>query len=135
VAEAAERVRIDKWLWAARFVKTRALAVEAIQGGRVDVNGVRAKPSKEVAAGDRVDISFGPTRWSVVVRVAGDRRGPASEAALLYEEMAESRERREQQAAERKAAGALGADLGGRPTKRDRRRIEALRASMRNQPR
>jgi len=135
VAEAPERVRIDKWLWAARFVKTRALAVEAIQGGRVDVNGARAKPSKEVGAGDRVDISFGPIRWSVVVRVARDRRGPASEAALLYEETAESRERREQQAAVRRVAGALGADLGGRPTKRDRRRIEALRASMRNQPR
>ena len=135
MAESLERVRIDKWLWAARFVKTRALAVEAIQGGRVDVNGARAKPGKEVRAGDRVDISFGATRWSVVVRVAGERRGPASEAALLYEETDESRERREQQAAERKIAGALGADLGGRPTKRDRRRIEALRASMRNQPR
>ncbi|MDX6647213.1 MAG: ribosome-associated heat shock protein Hsp15 [Miltoncostaeaceae bacterium] len=134
MAEAPERVRIDKWLWAARFVKTRALAVEAIQGGRVEVNGARAKPGKEVRAGDRVEISFGPTRWSVVVLVAGDRRGPASQAALLYEETAESRERREQLAAERRFAGALGADLGARPTKRDRRRIEALRSFMRNRP-
>jgi ribosome-associated heat shock protein Hsp15 len=134
MAETPERVRIDKWLWAARFVKTRALAVEAIQGGRVDVNGARAKPGKEVRAGDLVEISFGPTRWSVVVRAAGDRRGPASQAALLYEETDESRERRERLAAERRAAGALGADLGARPTKRDRRRIEALRSSLRNRP-
>jgi ribosome-associated heat shock protein Hsp15 len=134
MAPVPDRVRIDKWLWAARFVKTRALAVEAIQGGRVEVNGARAKPGKEVREGDRVDISLGQVRWTVVVRVAGDRRGPASEAALLYEETAASRERRDQQAAERRFAGALGADLGGRPTKRDRRRIEALRSSMRNRP-
>jgi ribosome-associated heat shock protein Hsp15 len=132
MAEAPERVRIDKWLWAARFVKTRALAVEAINGGRVEVNGARAKPGKEVRAGDRVDISFGATRWSVVVRVSGDRRGPASQAALLYEETEESRARRERQAAERKFAAPPGADLGTRPTKRDRRRIEAVRASLRS---
>jgi ribosome-associated heat shock protein Hsp15 len=120
----AERTRVDKWLWAARFVKTRGLAVEAVNGGRVEVNGQRVKPSKEIRAGDRLEITIGQVRTSVVVRGISARRGPASEAALLYEETAESREARERQAAERRLA-APDAELGGRPTKRDRRRFEA----------
>jgi ribosome-associated heat shock protein Hsp15 len=120
-------VRIDRWLWAARLVKTRALAAEAVRGGRVDVNGRAAKPSKEVGPGDRVEITVGQVRREVVVRDVAERRGPASEAALLYEETAESVAARERLAAERKAAAAAGGDLGARPTKRDRRRYEKAR--------
>jgi ribosome-associated heat shock protein Hsp15 len=125
-----ERVRVDKWLWAARFFKTRGLAAEAIQGGRVHLGGVRAKPAKEVRVGDTLDITIGQTPWTVVVRAVSERRGPASEAALLYEETPESRERRERLAAERRVAPPPGAEFHGRPTKRDRRRIEAIRASL-----
>ncbi|HWH15522.1 MAG TPA: RNA-binding S4 domain-containing protein, partial [Miltoncostaeaceae bacterium] len=116
------RVRLDRWLWAARFFKTRSLAAEAVQGGRVDVNGTRAKPSKELRVGDRVDLTIGSVAWTVDVRGLSDRRGPAPEAQRLYEETDESRERRERHAAQRRLAPAPGADLGARPTKRDRRR-------------
>jgi len=126
--EPPERVRVDKWLWAARFFKTRGLASEAIQGGRVRVNEARAKPAREVRAGDRVDVRIGEVTWTVVVREAGDRRGPAVQAARLYEETPESRERRELHAAERQSAAVPGKDSRGRPTKRDRRRIESLRS-------
>ena len=122
-----EPVRVDRWLWAARLVKTRALAVEAIKGGRVEVNGERAKPSKDVRPGDRVELSSGPLRRTVLVRATSVRRGPASEAALLYEETPESVAARERLAAERRLAGATGARGGPRPTKRDRRRIDAAR--------
>jgi ribosome-associated heat shock protein Hsp15 len=122
-----EPVRVDRWLWAARLVKTRALAVEAIKGGRVDVNGERAKPSKDVRPGDRIEMATGPLRRTVIVRATSVRRGPASEAALLYEETEESRAARERLAAERRLAGATGARGGARPTKRDRRRLDAAR--------
>ena len=122
-----ERVRIDKWLWAARLVKTRALAAEALKGGRVEVNGERAKPSREVHPGDRIDFASGRLRISVVVRTTSARRGPASVAALLYDETAESREARERLATERRIERATGLREGGRPTKRDRRRLDAAR--------
>jgi ribosome-associated heat shock protein Hsp15 len=124
-------VRLDRWLWAARLVKTRALGVEAIKGGRVEVNGERAKPSREVKPGDRIEIASGPLRRTVEVRATAVRRGPASEAALLYEETEESREARERLAAERRLAGASGARGGARPTKRDRRRLDATRRARR----
>ncbi len=122
----SEPVRVDKWLWAARFVKTRALAVEAVTGGRVRVNGQRVKPSKEIQAGDAVEITVGEVRRSVVVQGASRHRGPASVAALLYEETPESIEAREQAAAERRLArpAGSGGEGGARPTKRDRRRFE-----------
>jgi ribosome-associated heat shock protein Hsp15 len=126
-----ERVRIDKWLWAARFFKTRGDATDAVAGGHVQLNGARVKPSKEVGTGDRLEIRRGPTRWDVVVRDVADRRGPATVAASLYEETPESREAREKQRAERRLAKPLGADLGGRPTKQARRRIDALRRGAR----
>jgi ribosome-associated heat shock protein Hsp15 len=123
-----EPVRVDKWLWAARLVKTRALAVEALKGGRVEVNGARAKPSREVRPGDEIEYAAGRLRLTVVVRATSLRRGPASEAALLYEETAESREARERLSAELRAERAAGPKReGGRPTKRDRRRLEAAR--------
>jgi ribosome-associated heat shock protein Hsp15 len=126
-----EPVRLDRWLWAARLVKTRALGVEAIKGGRVAVGGERAKPSRDVKPGDRIEIASGAVRRTVIVRATAVRRGPASEAALLYEETEESRAARERLAAERRLAGATGARGGARPTKRDRRRLEAERRARR----
>jgi ribosome-associated heat shock protein Hsp15 len=126
-----ERVRVDKWVWAARFVKTRAAATEAVLGGHVQVNGARVKPAKELVTGDRVEVRVGERRWTVVVTGLADRRGPASVAATLYEETAESVAERERHAAERRLSKPLGADLGTRPTKRDRRRLDALRRHQR----
>jgi ribosome-associated heat shock protein Hsp15 len=126
-----EGVRIDKWLWAARFFKTRSLAASAVLGGRVHVNGERAKASKLVHTNDRIEITKGTERWTVVVAQLADRRGPASAAQALYEEMAESRERREQHALERKLAHPPGSDIGARPTKQARRRLDALRRGQR----
>jgi ribosome-associated heat shock protein Hsp15 len=123
-----ERVRIDKWLWAARFFKTRGAATEAVLGGRVDVNGERVKPAKDIAVGDTVDVRVREVRWTVVVSGLADKRGSASLAAGLYDETPESLSAREQQRLAHKLSRPLGADLGARPTKRDRRRIEALRA-------
>jgi ribosome-associated heat shock protein Hsp15 len=126
-----ERVRVDKWLWAARFFKSRGTATEAVLGGHVHVDGVRVKPAREVAIGDRLEIRRGPQRWTVLVTGLADKRGSASAAATLYEETAESKAAREELAAERRFARPLGADLSARPTKRDRRRLEALRKGLR----
>ena len=124
-------MRVDKWLWAARFFKTRSLATDAVAGGRVHLNGERVKPAKEVRAGDTVEITIGTVRWTVVVGDVAEKRGPASVAQTLYEETAESAEARRQQALERRAARPLGADLGERPTKQARRRLDALRRAQR----
>lgn len=129
-----EQVRIDRWLWAARLFKTRSAATEAVLGGRAHVNGARAKPSKDVRPGDRLEITVGDVRRELVVRAVADRRGSASVAATLYEETPGSIARREQLAAARRLARPLGADLGTRPTKRDRRRLDALRAQQRRRP-
>jgi ribosome-associated heat shock protein Hsp15 len=126
-----ESVRIDKWLWAARFFKTRAAATDAVLGGHVRVGGVRVKPAKDVHAGDTVEVVRDTLRWTVVVRGVADKRGPAKVAQALYDETEESRSAREQQALERRLARPLGADLGARPTKQDRRRLEALRRGER----
>jgi ribosome-associated heat shock protein Hsp15 len=126
-----EQARIDRWLWAARFYKTRSAATDAVLGGRVHLNGARVKPSKDVRAGDTVTITLGPARREVVVRSVATTRGPAAVARTLYEETPESIARREQEALERRLARPLGADLGIRPTKQDRRRLEALRRAER----
>lgn len=126
-----DEVRIDKWLWAARFFKTRSLATEAVTGGKVHVNDARVKPARDLHVGDMVDITIGGLRRTVVVQGLADKRGPAAAAQALYEETPESVERREQHVAERKLARPLGADLGARPTKLDRRRLEALRRAQR----
>lgn len=125
--------RIDRWLWAARFFKTRGLASEAVTGGRVRVNGDRVKAAKEVRTGDVVEVRVGDLRWTVVVTGVAEKRGPASVAATLYRETPESAAERERRAQERVAArsAAPGADLGPRPTKQDRRRLDALRTGMR----
>jgi ribosome-associated heat shock protein Hsp15 len=126
-----DQVRIDKWLWAARFFKTRGLATEAVLGGHVQVNGARVKPARDVRAGDVIDLRIGTDAWTVTVRGVAEKRGPATVARELYEESAESRAAREQHALERRLARPLGADLGGRPTKHDRRRLDALRRAQR----
>ena len=126
-----ERVRVDKWLWAARFFKTRGAATEAVLGGHVQVNGARVKPARDVAVGDRLEITRSRERWTVVVTGLADRRGPASLAAGLYEETPESAEERSRRRDERRVARPLGADLSARPTKRDRRRLDALRRGQR----
>lgn len=119
-------MRIDRWLWAARLFKTRGLAAEAVTGGRVQVGGQRVKPGRHVRPGDEIDVSIGDARISLVVRGTAPRRGPAREAALLYDETPESVVRRERQAAERRLAATTPAS-GPRPTKRDRRRMDASR--------
>ena len=126
-----ERVRIDKWLWAARFFKTRGLATEAVLAGHVHLNDARVKPSKEIRAGDTVRVRVGDSTRTVVVKALAERRGPADVAMTLYEETPESVAEREHRAAERRLARPLGADLGARPTKQDRRRLQALRGAKR----
>jgi ribosome-associated heat shock protein Hsp15 len=122
-----DSVRIDKWLWAARFYKTRGQATEAVLGGRVRLDTERVKPSKEVRVGDTVEARVGDERWTVVVTGLSGKRGPARVAATLYEETAESTAARERRRLERRLSRPPGADLGARPSKRDRRRIEELR--------
>jgi ribosome-associated heat shock protein Hsp15 len=126
-----DRVRVDKWLWAARFAKTRSAATELVLAGHVRVSGERVKPAREVAPGDTIEVRLGVVRRTLVVTGVADRRGPAKTAALLYEETARSREERERRAAERRLARPLGADLGARPTKQERRRLDALRRGQR----
>jgi ribosome-associated heat shock protein Hsp15 len=127
MAEEPSRVRIDKWLWAARFYKTRALAVDAIESGKVELNGERSKRSKLVQSGDRIRIRIGPYEHVIAVRGVSERRGPASVAAELYEEDPESRKAREAMAVHMKAMYANTGYESGRPTKRDRRDIERLK--------
>src|SRR5690242_14435876 len=122
------KVRADKWLWAARFYKTRSLATEAIAGGKVHVNGERVKPAKALQSGDELPIRRGRYAFQVTVRALADRRGPAARAAALYEETAASREARERVALQLKVMHtAFVPDQRGRPTKRDRRAIEQLK--------
>jgi ribosome-associated heat shock protein Hsp15 len=128
---APEPVRVDRWLWAARLVKTRSLAIEAVKGGRVQVNGQRVKPSKDVRPGDRLEITLPRGPMTVIVRGVAERRGPASEAQLLYEETPESRAAAEQRREEARLAGQEAQRGGARPTKRDRRRFEQTTGSRR----
>ena len=121
------RVRLDKWLWAARFYKTRTLAAEAIAGGKVQVNGDRPKRARPLAVGDEVRIRQGPYEHSVMVRELSERRGPAAQAATLYEETAASREARERLAIQLKSLHSAFVAERGRPTKRDRREIDRLK--------
>jgi ribosome-associated heat shock protein Hsp15 len=121
------KVRLDKWLWAARFYKTRSLAAEAIEKGKVEVNGERAKRAKLLQAGDSLTIRLGPYQHLVTVRAVSERRGPASFAATLYEESAEGRKAREAMQVQVKAAQSVPGYDRGRPTKKDRRDIERMR--------
>ncbi len=124
-----EKLRIDKWLWAARFYKTRSLAVEEIDKGRVRINDIEAKPAREVKAGDTVTLRQGPLMRTLVVRGISSQRGAAPVAQQLYEETAESLALRVQAAEQRRLASEPASSLEhGRPTKRDRRDIDKAKA-------
>ena len=125
-ASTSDAPRIDKWLWAARFFRTRTLAAKAVAAGHVSVNGARVKPSRELRVGERLEIRTEGGVFSVTVLKLSERRGPASEARLLYEESAESIARREAEAEERRIAREAGLEPRrpeGRPDKRSRRKI------------
>ncbi|HET9425767.1 MAG TPA: RNA-binding S4 domain-containing protein [Gemmatimonadaceae bacterium] len=125
--DAPEETRIDKWLWAARFFKTRSQATAAVAGGKVEVNGESAKPSRVVKAGDRVRLRLGPAEYRVTVTGIGERRGSAAIAQGLYEEAPESIAERERVAAQRRFASAPSYEEKGRPSKKDRRELDRWR--------
>lgn len=120
-------MRLDKWLWAARIFKTRSLASDAVEGGKVKLNGVATKPAKEVRIGDRLHIRAGEQNWEVVVQGLNEQRRPAPEVQLLYQETPDSVRQRTQAAELRKLAPAPAPDHKGRPTKRDRRQLSRFR--------
>ena len=117
-------MRIDKWLWAARFFKTRSLAQQAIAAGRVKLNDTRVKSAHELKAGDALAIRIGDFEWQIVVSALSDKRGPAEQARKLYQETEASREERARRRDLRRWGAEPASALKGRPTKRDRRRIE-----------
>ncbi|WP_415033651.1 RNA-binding S4 domain-containing protein [Azonexus sp.] len=116
-------MRIDKWLWAARFFKTRSLATDALSGGKVKLNGSASKPAREVKIGDRLAIFNGDTRWEITILGLSDKRGPASSARLLYEESPDSIAAREAEQMRRRFTQEPAAEIHGRPSKRDRRQM------------
>ena len=120
-------MRIDKWLWAARFYKTRSVAQAAVEGGKVKLNGERVKPAKDLRVGDRLDLNIATQDWTLTVLALSDKRGPASVAQTLYEESAESVSRRAEQSALRKLAAEPSQERQGRPTKRERRQLDRWR--------
>lgn len=126
-SQAAAAVRIDKWLWAARFFKTRAAAQQAVEGGKVKLNGERTKPAKDLKVGDRLVVHAGTAAWTIAVARLSDQRGPAAVARMLYEEDEASRVLREEQAALRRFAASPDQERSGRPTKRERRQLERWR--------
>lgn len=128
-SEASGKLRLDKWLWAARFFKTRSLAKAAIEGGKVHLDGQRVKVSREISAGDRLQIRQGWDERTVIVKALSDQRRGAPEAQALYAETADSREKREAEAAARKAAGGMLDRPPGRPSKKQRRQIHRFRDS------
>lgn len=120
-------MRLDKWLWAARFFKTRSLTTDAVDGGKVKLNGAGAKPAKDVKVGDRLHIRAGDQDWEVIVQGVNEQRRPAAEAQLLYQETPESVHQRAQVTELRKLAPMSEPELKGRPTKRDRRQMSRYR--------
>ena len=122
-----ERLRVDKWLWAARFYKTRSIAKTAIEGGKVHLDGQRVKVSREISIGERLTVKQGWDEKEVVVKALSDQRGPASIAQTLYEETPESIERREREAQARKAAEGATARPTQKPGKHERKALEKLR--------
>ena len=126
---AATGMRLDKWLWAARFFKTRSLAQAAIEAGHVQLNGARAKSSLDVRPGDRLELRIGDRKWLLAVRAVSPRRGPAPVAQALYEEDAATRAERLDRIEAERGATDPGAMIRGRPTKRDRRMIHRFTES------
>lgn len=122
-----DEIRLDKWLWAARFFKTRSIAAEAISGGKIEINGDRAKPSRIVRCGDKLCVRRGSYEWTVVVKDVARLRGPAPRAQLLYDETEESVRKREAAAAQMKLERPPEFDAWSRPSKKDRRDIARLK--------
>jgi len=120
----AADIRVDKWLWAARFFKTRSLAAEAVSGGKIEINGERVKPSRVVRIGDKVGIRRGPYEWTIVVKDTARLRGPVAQAQELYEETDTSRRKREAAIAQLRLERPPELDIPGRPSKKDRRSIQ-----------
>ena len=120
-------MRVDKWLWAARFFKTRSLAQTAVEGGKIRLNGERVKPAKDLRIGDRLEIAAGDSLWEIEVAGLSDKRGPAVDARKLYEESEASRLKRIAEAQSRRLGAEPASSLAGRPTKRDRRTLAKLR--------
>ncbi len=132
MADDSNIVRVDKWLWAARFFKTRSLATEAVAGGKVEVNGERAKPAKTVKPGDEIRVRLAPYEHVLIVRALGERRGSASVAQTLYEETPESVAERHRLSEQlRMAPATFVYEEGGRPTKKDRRDLSKFRERKR----
>ncbi|MGE5384501.1 MAG: RNA-binding S4 domain-containing protein [Betaproteobacteria bacterium] len=129
MSDPTARLRLDKWLWAARFFKTRSLAADALDRGKVRLNGATVKPAREVGPGDLLEIHNGESAWTVRVLGINAYRRPAPEARLLYEETAESQAKRQQQLELRKLAPMPGADIKGRPTKRAGRQLRRFSGS------
>lgn len=127
----SDSVRLDKWLWAARFFKTRSAATEAVQGGKVSVNGTAAKPARAVTPGDVIEVRIAPFTWTLTVTGLAERRGSADHAATLYTETPASRAARDRHAQQLRDAPMLRPD-GGKPTKRDRRAIDKWKGRGRN---
>lgn len=119
--------RIDKWLWAARFFKTRSLAAQAVGGGKVQVNGNRVKPARAVRVGDRLQIHKDGFEYGITVLALSDRRGPASQAQTLYQESEDSRQRREALKAQHRLAAASTPRPPSRPDKKARRQLRGLK--------
>lgn len=125
-SHASDSTRLDKWLWAARFFKHRSAATEAVDGGKIKLNGLSAKPARAVRVGDRIDVTQAEVQISLVVCGIAEKRGPAEQARQLYTETPESIARREVARETRRLAATPGAGVHGRPTKRDRRQMERL---------
>ena len=123
-----ERVRLDKWLWAARFFKTRSLAADAIDGGKVSLNGERVKPAKEVKAGDRLAVRTPAGEFSIAVKAVSDQRGNATTAQLLFEETEASRAARAQEAERKRRFADPAEQIAARPTKKERRELDRFRS-------
>lgn len=123
-------VRLDKWLWAARFFKTRSIAREAVSGGKVHINGNRAKPSRSVSIGDELRIQRGEEEYTITIREISTSRGPATVARTLYEESEESRVKREQLAEDRRLAREKDAGRERRPDKRQRRKLIRFKSNF-----
>ena len=125
-----QRMRLDKWLWAARFFKTRALATEAINGGKIHLNGQRAKPGKDISVGVRLEISKDQYTWDLTVKALNAQRRPAAEAALLYEETAASLAKRQAEIERRRLEHEQGGAPEQRPDKKDRRMIHRFKRDL-----
>lgn len=126
----AEEIRIDKWLWAARFFKTRSLAATAVKGGKIKVNGGRIKPSRTVKIGDQLHIERGDIAFDITIEELSDKRGPAKQAVLLYRESDESIMKREEMAQARRLEKRSAVRYGGRPDKKGRRNLRKLQGKI-----